>query len=163
VETQRLLGKLQATARIVGPQDLKKLVAEKFAAVARGEGGPSILFVVKSNAGDIVMTESQPAENARVPRTREDRPELLQEKARVESKFNAAAERKSLRLAQQTPRGTVGLKVRSAGMVLPTGIGALRGEDIATVDISKHAAGVLAPNAVSIVTIVLKPGATVPQ
>ena len=56
VRTTRLLGKLEATEKVAGPEDLKKLVAEKFAAVARGEGGPSILFIVKSDNGAIVMT-----------------------------------------------------------------------------------------------------------
>ena len=45
---------------------------------------------------------------------------------------------------------------------LPGGVGALQPNDIATIDVSKHAPGSLAPNAVSIVTIVLKPGAAVP-
>lgn len=65
----------------------------------------------------------------------------------------------------RSPEETVGLKVRSARgeLALPTGVGSLRSDDIATVDVSKHAAGVLAPKPVSIVTIVLKPGAKVPQ
>jgi len=55
------------------------------------------------------------------------------------------------------------LKVRSGQQEsLPAGVGALQPNDIATVDVSKHAAGVIAPNAISIVTIVLKPRAAVP-
>jgi hypothetical protein len=55
-------------------------------------------------------------------------------------------------------------KVRRQGSaaMLPGGVGTLRPDDIATVDITKHAAGAVAPNAVSVITIVLKPGARVP-
>jgi len=73
-----------------------------------------------------------------------------------------------LRMAQVSPpaapqKGVVLFKVRSATQPgVPFGIGALAPNDIATVDVSKHAAGTAAPNAVSIVTITLKPGATVP-
>jgi polyisoprenoid-binding protein YceI len=47
-------------------------------------------------------------------------------------------------------------------MQLPSGVGAIQPDDIASIDITKHAAGVVAPNAVSIISIVLKPGAKVP-
>ena len=168
VRTTRLLGKIEADSKVAGPIALRKLVVEKFAAVARGEGGPSILFVVKSAKGDIVMAESQPAENARTPVASAAPAAQLREKQR--------AERTALTLAQ-TRTGTVGVTLRppteesvsirkragKSALALPTGVGALRPDDIATVDVSKHAAGVLAPNPVSIVTIVLKPGAKVPQ
>jgi len=45
---------------------------------------------------------------------------------------------------------------------LPSGVGAIQPDDIASIDITKHAAGAVAPNAVSIISIVLKPGAKVP-
>jgi hypothetical protein len=161
-----LLGKLE-TDKVAGPEDLKKLVVEKFAAVARGEGGPSILFVVKSSNGSIVMTEQQAAENARMPVAKGEPAGQLREKERAERTALVLAEterRPAERLAPRTQE-TVGIKLRSArsALALPTGVGALRPDDIATVDVSKHAAGVVAPNAVSIVTIVLKPGAKVPQ
>jgi hypothetical protein len=56
------------------------------------------------------------------------------------------------------------LKTRSngAGVELPVGVGALRPEDIATIDVSKHAAGTVAPKPVSVIVIVLKKGAAVP-
>jgi beta-lactamase regulating signal transducer with metallopeptidase domain len=167
VRTTRLFGKVESTEKIAGPGDLKKLVAEKFATVARGEGGPAILFVVKSTNGDIVMTGSQPAENARTPLAR------AQAATRLRAKQRAA--QTDLALAQtpggnngvvvRAPTETAGLKVRSArgALALPSGIGALGADDIATIEVSKHAAGVVAPNAVSIITIVLKPGAKVPQ
>jgi hypothetical protein len=56
------------------------------------------------------------------------------------------------------------LKVPSAARgSLPGGLGALEPNDIATVDVSKHADGTVAPKAVSIVTITLKPGAKMPS
>jgi hypothetical protein len=55
------------------------------------------------------------------------------------------------------------VRLRESGTSIPTGIGALRPEDIATVDVTKHAAGSVAPKAVSIITIVLNPGARLPQ
>jgi hypothetical protein len=51
---------------------------------------------------------------------------------------------------------------RPGGMVLPTGVGALVPDDIESIDVTKHAAGAVAPNAVSIINIVLKPGAKLP-
>lgn len=167
VRTTRLFGKLESTETIAGPEDLKKLVAEKFAAVARGEGGPAILFVVKSNKGDIVMTESQPAENARTPVAGAQPAARLRAKQLVEQTALERAQTPggNAGVVVRAPTETTGLKVRSArgALALPTGIGALGADDIATIEISKHAAGVAAPNAVSIITIVLKPGAKVPQ
>ena len=65
-----------------------------------------------------------------------------------------------------TERSQVGIAFTSvparAGGWVPAGINALRPDDINTIDVSKHAAGTVAPNAVSIVTITLKPGAPVP-
>ena len=113
------------------------------------------------------MTERQAAENARMPVAREEPAGQLREKERAERTALVLAETQrqpAERLAPPT-RETVGFKMRSArgGLAIPTGIGALGADEIATVDVSKHAAGVLAPNPVSIVTIVLKPGAKVPQ
>lgn len=166
-ETKRLLGKLEPTEAVAGPEDLKSLVAEKFSSVARGEGGPSILFVVKSGQGDIVMAESQPAENARMPVSRDQSRLQRRQNARVKSEPRSLAEEPVERVGVtlRVPPDSSALKVRSArgSLSLPTGIGALRPDDIATIDVSKHAAGVLAPVPVSIVTIVLKPGAKVPQ
>src|SRR6185503_20157274 len=57
--TKRLYGDVQAA---VGPgPDAKAIVSRYFPTVARGEGGPAILFVVKSANGDVVLTETKPA------------------------------------------------------------------------------------------------------
>ena len=59
------------------------------------------------------------------------------------------------------------LRVKTAGpnglAALPTGIGALRPDDIASIDVSKFAAGKIAPNPVSVILIELKPNAKLPQ
>ena len=57
--TKRLYGEIQTVVG-AGP-DAKGLVSAYFPTVARGEGGPVILFVVRSATGQIVLTESQPA------------------------------------------------------------------------------------------------------
>jgi beta-lactamase regulating signal transducer with metallopeptidase domain len=160
-ETRRLLGKLESTGHTAGLEDLKMLVAEKFASVARGEGGPSILFVVKSSSGDVVMTEVQPAANAKTPQEPSGRLRSLS--ANTGGAQATAPTEQTAIVLSEVPQARVVAKTRATNLVLPVGVGALRPEDIATVDVSKHAAGVVAPKAVSIITIVLKPGAKIPQ
>jgi hypothetical protein len=45
---------------------------------------------------------------------------------------------------------------------VPAGISAINPDDIASVDVVKHAAGAVAPNATSLITITLRAGASVP-
>jgi hypothetical protein len=58
---------------------------------------------------------------------------------------------------------TLRFRTRQPYVGIPEGVGALRGDDIVSVDVTKHAPGSVAPNAVSIITIVLKPNAVVPK
>jgi len=172
--TKRLYGEVQS---VVGPApDAKVLVSRYFPAVARGEGGPTILFIVKSATDGVVLTEAKPAsEVGQFKRpsgapTGEDKSVVREaEAARAGPEpVGAATTRTELRIAEIRPAGSaeqrvVILKTPSARPPsFPAGVGALQPNDIATVDVSKHAPGTLAPNAVSIVTIVLKPGAAVP-
>jgi beta-lactamase regulating signal transducer with metallopeptidase domain len=174
-------GKNQATKRLYGDvqlvaaptPDAKGFVSEYFPAVARGEGGPTILFVVKSATGAVVLTEAKRAGEGGQFKTQLDRPS----EERNVTPHEAGAARQDL-VRTDSVAGTelrvagvrrgaaeqnlVMFKVRAAQQGLPVGVSALQPNDIATVDVSKHAAGTLAPNAVSIVTIVLKPGAAVP-
>ena len=172
--TKRLYGESQ---NVVGPHlDAKDLVTTYFPGVARGEGESSILFVVRSSTGTIVLTESQPAgdlvkianpggelgaANKVEPRT----PKLAEP---TRDRVAFATTGTELRMNQvRTPpgaeKGVVLFKVRAATRPgLPSGVGAIAPNDIATIDVSKHAAGTAAPKAVSIVTITLKPGAMVP-
>ena len=161
MESKRLYGTGGPVNR-VRPDEVKKLIAERFPAVARGEGGASLLFAVRSDKGELMLTESQPAVNARMPEARGEIQGEARDLERLDAKVEDRKAQTEMRLAQKSPRGPVGLKVRSAGMDLPKGIGALRAEDIENVEISKHAAGVMAPNAVSLITITLKPGVKVP-
>ena len=171
--TKRLYGEVET---VVGSApDAKGLVSRYFPAVARGEGGPTILFVVKSATGAVVLTEAKPAGEAGPFRRQSEAPADEGKTARREA---SAAQQDSVRVGSMTgtelhvaevrrpgsaAHDVVMLKVRSAQQAsLPTGVEALQPNDIATVDVSKHAAGTLAPNAVSVVTIVLKPGAAVP-
>jgi len=137
VGTQRLYGKVTATGERRA-EDPRETVARYFPEIARGEGEPSILFVVKSAAGGVVLTKTQPAAFARTPAPRG-------------------------KVAVPTTTGLRKVQLRESGTSIPTGIGALRPEAIATVDVTKHAAGSVAPKAVSIITIVLKPGAKIPH
>ena len=135
--TQRVYGKITAAGERRA-EDPRETVARYFPEIARGDGEPSILFVVKSAAGGVVLTKSQPAAFARTPGPRAN-------------------------VAQRTSPGRPKVRLRESDTSIPTGIGALRPEDIATVDVTKHAAGSVAPKAVSIITIVLNPGAKIPQ
>ena len=101
-------------AAATGSDAVRTTVARYFPAIAQGKGGPSILFVTKSAAGEVVRTDVEPARNA------------------------------------------VGAKRPG-----PSVLSALRPDDIAAVEISKHRAGTVAPNAVSLITVTLKPGAVV--
>ena len=171
--TKRLYGEVES---VVGPApDAKVLVSRYFPAVARGEGGPTILFIVKSATGGVVLTEAKPAsEVGQFKRpsgapTGEDKSVVREaEAARAGPEPVGAATRTELRIAEIRPAGSaeqkvVMLKTASARPPsFPAGVGALQPNDVATVDVSKHAPGTLAPNAVSIVTIVLKQGAAVP-
>jgi beta-lactamase regulating signal transducer with metallopeptidase domain len=187
--SQRLYGKIEAMKGPDGILDLRKTVARHFPAIARGEGGPSILFVVRSAAGEIVLTEVQPASDlARTPMRqdgeREARPEPSQpahDAVGLAMRVRAMpAEVVKLRAyhgepSESTPRmgepheatvpphGAERVKIRqNFAFAIPSGVGALEPDDIATIDVSKHAAGTLAPNAVSVISIVLKEGAAVP-
>jgi beta-lactamase regulating signal transducer with metallopeptidase domain len=172
--SKRLYGEMQARLEESGTAT-RALVGRYFPEIARGEGGPSILFVVKSASGAVVLAESQPATNARTPvrtetRMMEPNEMTLAERRAVETAHARRAlslRAKELRVAvtTQTELSSPGLRfkvpVRST-LTIPTGIGALEPNEIASVDVSKHEAGKVAPNPVSIVTIVLKQGATVP-
>jgi hypothetical protein len=172
--TKRLYGEVQS---VIGPQpDAKAMVSRYFPIVARGEGGPTILFIVKSATGDVVLTEAQPASEAeRLKRPSETLTVEDKIPMREATRAHQASERvglvmegTELRMAEVRPAGSLERKVvmlkapSTARSYLPAGIGALQPNDIATVDVSKHAPGTLAPKPVSIVTIVLKPGAAVP-
>ena len=172
--TKRLYGKVEAAMAQPAP-DTRSIVARYFPAIARGEDGPSILFLVKSENGDVVLTEAQPAGEAmrtkiHGPESGSETREGALEPANVEGEHERAqlrARPSEMRMMMSSrpgqPSGVVLAKVpvRSPGWV-PSGIAALRPEDINTVDVSKHAARTVAPSAISLVTIVLKAGAVVP-
>jgi len=157
----------------LGGQDARAVVARYFPDVARGEVGPRILFVVRSSTGTVVLTESQAAnEPIRAKVEAETHDKTVAEKVeglRLE-KVAAREEPKRIALAAEThlaetPRGIMVAKVVRVrpGFSVPVGVGALEASDIATIDVSKHAPGTVSPNAISMVTITLKPGARVPS
>jgi hypothetical protein len=177
-------GSNAAATRVFGAQDkgltnratpdLRATVARYFPEIARGEGGPAILFIVESPDAGVVLTEVQPADElARMPapgpeiERRADRapPPPSANAARSSVAGKAVAEVRIEELPRaQAPAGATRMKRRQNGELrVPSGVGALRPDDIATIDVSKHGAGVLAPKPVSIISIVLKPGAAVPK
>jgi len=171
--SKRLYGNVQSLAAR-GP-DASELVSRYFPEVARGEGGPTILFVVKSATGVVVLTEGTPAAEVgqfkRQSEASNDKVEVAigdpgaarHDSVRVGPTPGTELHVAQLRRAGSAENDVVMLKVRNQQQTYsPDVVGALQPNDIATVDVSKHAAGVLAPNAVSIVTVVLKPGAAVP-
>ena len=132
---------------------LRRIVVERFPEVARGEGGPRVLFVVRSAEGKITLTESQVAD----------------EFVRMPAPAQATAREGEMPLAV-TPNGSsapgaVQIKKRAPGgnVALPSPIAALRPNEIEAIEVSKHAAGKLAPQSVSVILISLKAGAEVTQ
>jgi hypothetical protein len=149
---KRLYGQVAPTETVTGPEDTKRLVSRYFPDVARGDGESAIMFVVRSSTGEIVLTATQPVSALARPR------------AGRNSAARAGAEPQGggrMRLAQGgselRPTNRAGARTG-----LPTGIGAVNPDDIASVDVVKHAAGTVAPNATSLITITLKAGASVP-
>jgi hypothetical protein len=146
---QRLYGSGLLTANAT-PSDVVK---RYFPAVARGEGGPSILFIVKSANGEVVLTDRQPAGLAR------------QRESGQTAVGSIRGRVPSVQTQAPGPRVAVGGPQRTgtpnSGPDFPAGIGAINPNEIASVDITKHAAGAVAPEPTSIITIVLKEGARV--
>lgn len=171
----QLSEKIQAAGELRATEG-RALVARYFPAIARGDGGPSILFIVRSSTGDVVLTESQPlTEFTRTPVTQlpgasaaptERALRARAEAERARSRMTMAERPTELRVAEvprtARPSGVLFKTPSNTRAALPAGVGALVPNDIAAIDVSKHAAGVLSPNAVSLITIVLKPGAAVP-
>ena len=128
--TRRVFGNAPAGTALDGIDDIRNVVAQYFPSIARGEGEPSVLFVVRSPSGEILLTEAQPA--SRLSRTREEP-------------------------AGSAP-GEAGESGRSPVAALPAAVRSINPTDIAGIEVSKHAAGAVAPKAVSVIVITLKPG-----
>ena len=178
--TKRLYGELPAKMQTILDQRgaaTAAMVAKYFPAVSRGEGGPSILFVVRSATGDLVLTEAQPVNSiARSSEPAADEtpaPEVAARERAIVGKMRERVAlpstgtpelRMNVLTRRMQPRTAFGFKVPTAsGGWVPAGIGAVRPDDIDSIEISKHAAGAISPNAVSLITITLKPGAVVPS
>ena len=155
--------------------EIRKTITQYFPSVARGEGGPSILYLVRSADGKVVLTQSQAAAFARTPASPEDTVRLRSPAAGIVEPANriqklglAMRESREPMVSRQSAVAATPNEVRSkmrrpgAQALFPSGVGALLPDDIQSVDITKHAAGAVAPNAVSVITIVLKPDAKVP-
>jgi hypothetical protein len=175
VATTRLYGQMSTTPDQQAAEP-RQLIARYFPAVARGEGGPTILFLVKAFTGEVVLTETQAAAFARTPvPQRGSKPvrvllkgsarelaEGMPRTSRAEAPIDSIG-RGARRQAEASP-GAGLIKVRRGGsdLRLPSGVAALMPDEIQAIDVSKHSAGSVAPSAVTIITISLKPGVTVP-
>ena len=161
----RVFGKIAAATPDTGVAYLQKTVAEHFPDVARGEGGPTILYIVKSPGGGVVLTESQPAEGARMPASASNAtnsPSNDRTALRVRATELGPEKREAVLSREGTPVGALRVKTAGpGGRNLPEGIGALRPDDIASIDVSKFAAGKIAPEPVSVILIELKPYAKI--
>jgi hypothetical protein len=135
--TKRLYGQVATVMPLDGVDNIRKVLDRYFPEVARGEGEPSILFVVRSSTGAIVRTAARPAG------------ELARVRARSDSSMG--------------DRSAVARARVRRGPGLPGGIDGIEPNEIDAVEIVKHAAGVVAPKAMSLIVISLKPGASVPK
>jgi hypothetical protein len=178
--SKRVYGQLSEKIQAAGDlraTEGRALVARYFPAIARGEGGPSILFIVRSSTGDVVLTESQPlTEFTRMPAGQSPTASATPTERALRARAEAEGARTRVQMAERPteirvaevprtarPSGGVLFKTPSGSRAaLPAGVGALAPNEIATVDVSKHAAGILSPNAVSLITIRLRPGAVIP-
>ena len=163
----RVFGKIAAATPDTGVAYLQKTVAEHFPDVARGEGGPTILYIVKSPGGGVVLTESQPAEGARMPASASNAtssPSSDRTALRVRATELTPKQREAVLSREGSRVAPLRMKTTEPGdrRSLPEGIGALRPDDIASIDVSKFAAGKVAPEPVSIILIELKPNAKIP-
>lgn len=169
--TKRLYGQVAAKNE-PSTTDTRAFVQQYFPAVARGSVEPMILFVVKSAAGQVLFTESKPATELRRLRTAAPsrgaetldavRERRATETARAESPMSTGRLRLRERPGQkESERVTLDHATRP-GEVGHSLINSLAPEAINTVDVLKRAAGTVAPNAISIITITLKPGAVLP-
>ena len=167
--TKRLYGELAQKVE-ESKEKTEAMVSKFFPSVAKGDGGPAILYLVKSDRGVVVFAR---AETASGPEREERRgvaterpgsagevePTEHSDAGSTEDKIKQAAAPFEMRVAE-TGGSMAMLKVRSpAAWKIPSGLETLQPNDIASVDVSKHAAGAVAPKPVSIVTIILKPGA----
>ena len=131
--TIRVAGKAETTVSLTGVENIRRAVANFFPAVARGEGEDAVLFVVRSSTGEILLTETQAA--SAMPRSRAPRSDTV------------AGGRRT---------------ARNAGSTLPGRVGVIAPDEISGIEVSKHAAGVVAPKVVSLIVITMKPGAVIP-
>lgn len=162
----RLYGKVSATAG-APTLDLRAAVNRYFPDVARGEGGPMILVIVQDTSGAVVMTDRAPAVGLLKERREANAGHrVMIEADTIQLRRTAPRERQAVR-ASAAPR----MKVRSAapaGRVAMRGapvspvLAALRPDEIASVEVVKHSAGKIAPNAMSVILITMKPGAHIP-
>jgi hypothetical protein len=175
VASKRLYGKVAAVRSADGVVDGREIISRYFPSVARGEGGASILFVVRSATGEVVRTEVQPASAlARTPNQQNGAggqaqlsvrnrmaPALSPQPSRARASTGQVGtlERK---LVQGIPGARMSPGSRGGRPRIPGTIGKLEPNDIESIEVVKHAAGVLAPNPVSMILIALKPGATIP-
>ena len=173
--TTRLYGEMSSRLAQEATQP-RELVSRYFPAIARGDGGPSILFLVKSSTGVVVLTETQAAAFARMPAPEGNAASAriaLSRSARKSTQEPALTYRaeapidsmgRNARARVKSRQGVELVKVRRPGseLRLPSGVAALRPDDIKAIDVSKHAAGGAAPNPVTIITISLKAGAVIP-
>jgi hypothetical protein len=182
VATQRLYGSPNGAAPgrsevMKEPTELRALIGRYFPDVAKGETGPAMLIFIRNAAGEIVLTERGPADGSLLRATR--RQEV--------DKPSATASGDTIRLAGTPARGIIRMRATGAPEtgVTPApdpsavsgeppvatmraapasrALAALRPSEIASVEVSKHSAGKLAPGALSVIWIDLKPGAHVPE
>lgn len=145
--------------------DLGAAVRRYFPDVARGEGGPMILVLVRDASGAVVLTDRAQADG--LLRRPEHGPQgrIAISADTIESRASTSREPESVRAAG-TPRMMArtpepgGRVLRAAAPVSPV-LAMLHPEEIASVEVVKHSAGKITPEAVSVILITLKPGASV--
>ena len=161
VASQRVYGKIAAGVPGEEIAGVRQIVSQYFPAVARGDSGGSILVVVKSADGAVVLTDQRAA--TELARVRAPRDTASSQRYKVERPITPTASSEPRARERRSSAGTTTRRSLSGGPRLPGLIGALKPGDIESVDVSKHAAGVVAPNAVSLILIQLKRGAAIPE
>jgi hypothetical protein len=131
----RLMGKT-SLARVV-PDSVASLVAKYFPEAKRGFGKPSMLFIVRDAQGRVLRT------------TRADAPEQVRDMIKDDRPLTADR----VRTMETTPMKIVSDKAPAGA---PAALSDIRPDRIATVDVTKHAAGVFGPDAVSVIVVTLK-------
>ena len=188
VATRRVYGTVIPDQEKVDPAQpdpaLRSLILSRHPELGQG-AGPSLVYLVKDASGAVVESARQDAAFARLPATRavtvpDGGSDEVERMGVVRARQSQAAlspgeERAALRMTADSihmrqrqekvaANGVLRRQGRAMAMPkeVPINFGALRPDDIGSIEITKFAAGRIGPDPVSLIMVSLKPGVRMP-